>query len=466
MSTVSRWRGLVAIGCLLMLAPASARTIGQVTNPRQANHGWVTDHANVVDSGTEAQINNTVDALQAAAGAEIAVVTVEDTSGEDTKAFATELFNLWGIGKAGEDSGVLVLLNMGERRIEIETGYGAEGVLTDAQVGRILDQSVIPAFKRGQFGAGLAAGVDAMAAKLGQSADFTPGPATPGAGSSTPGQATPTPAPAPDTGAPPVLFFGFASLMGLGGLGLWLAKRKSIPVCASCDCKMNHLDDDEEDEFLDPLQKLEEVVGGVDYHVWQCPQCASIIVRQQLRDQSVGQCPKCARLTMKSSRPSQGIREEACQNPACNHTRTLRLLNERAEDQYLDELQQLEESLGGVDYEVWVCDESSEVVIETKLRHVSRIDDCPACGRRTMRHTEHLVRSATRWHDGLRRYEYQCLNPACRRVHTRDEVIPRIVETSSSSWSSSSSSGSSFSSGGGSSFGGGSSGGGGAGRSF
>ena len=476
MGTVKvRTRWLAAWVGMLLVLPGVARTVSQVTNPRQADSGWVTDHANVIDSATEQRINRTVDALQAKNGAEIAVVTVEDTSGEDTKPFATALFNLWKIGKAGEDSGVLVLLNMGERRIEVETGYGAETVLTDSAVGRILDSAVIPMFKAGRFGEGLANGVVAMAQKLGQSADCTTGPAKPTSGGTpTSGTTTtPQPLPQPTPGAPGpspggILMFLGAGFLGAIGLGVWFAKSAGRPVCAACNEKMTHLDDDEEDEFLDPLQKLEETVGGVDYHVWQCPQCAGIVIRQQLRDQRIGKCPSCSRLTLRTLGQTQGRREVECQNPVCNYQRTMRLINEQAEDQYLDRIQQLEESLGGIEYDVWVCDETDEVVIESQKKSKLRIDDCPACGRRTMRHTEHLIRSATRWHDGLRRHEYQCLNLECGRVHTRDETIPRVVvtQTSSSSWSSGSSGGSSFSSGGGSSFGGGSSGGGGAGRSF
>lgn len=468
-----RMRGLLAAGLMLLLAPAFGRTVGQVTNPRAANRGWVTDHANVIDTATEQQINERVEALQSRTSAEIAVVTVEDTSGDDTRQFATALFNTWGIGRAGADNGVLVLLNMGQRRIEIETGYGVEGVLTDRKVGQILDQAVIPRFKNGDFGGGLLAAVTAIDAALAQAGTTSP-PVTSHAPSGATLNGSPPPAPAPPSpggiGGSPILFFGFAGMMVFGGLALLIAKSKATPVCAACNKKMLHLDDDEEDEFLDPLQKLEETVGGVDYHVWQCPQCSGIVLRQQKKDSRIGTCPRCARLTLQSSQPADGVREQACQNPACNHTRTLRRLNERAEDRYLDDLQQLEESLGGMDYDVWVCDETNEVEIEGKRRMLSRIDDCPACGRRTMRHTEHLIRSATRWHDGLRRYEYRCLNPHCLRVHTRDEHIPRIVQTSSSSWSSGSSGwssgGSSFGGGGGSSFGGGSSGGGGAGRSF
>ena len=37
---------------------------------------------------------------------------------------------------------------MGDRRVEIETGYGIEGILPDAKLGSIIDNQIIPRFKR------------------------------------------------------------------------------------------------------------------------------------------------------------------------------------------------------------------------------------------------------------------------------------------------------------------------------
>ncbi len=71
------------------------------------------------------------------------------------------MFNTWGIGKKGRDNGVLFLVSKGDRRTEIETGDGIEGILPDAKVGNILRKQVTPQFKQGKFEAGILAGTRA-----------------------------------------------------------------------------------------------------------------------------------------------------------------------------------------------------------------------------------------------------------------------------------------------------------------
>ncbi len=93
----------------------------------------------------------------------MAVVTVPETApAASPKTFATELFNKWGIGKKGKDNGVLFLISVGDRRVEIETGYGVEGILPDAKVGNIINTQIIPRFKKGDFEGGTLAGTKAL----------------------------------------------------------------------------------------------------------------------------------------------------------------------------------------------------------------------------------------------------------------------------------------------------------------
>ena len=66
----------------------------------------------------------------------------------------------WKLGRAKVDDGVLVLLVMDDHDLRIEVGRGLEGALTDATSNRIEDETMIPLFKQGQFGAGINAGVD------------------------------------------------------------------------------------------------------------------------------------------------------------------------------------------------------------------------------------------------------------------------------------------------------------------
>jgi TPM domain len=129
------------IGSTVLFAPlaSQALTVEEVTNPRQNNGGWVTDMADILSDRTEGQLNQMIVELENRNGTEIAVVTVpETTPAESPKTFATQLFNYWGIGKAEENNGVLFLISTGDKRVEIETGYGIEAILPHTQVGNII----------------------------------------------------------------------------------------------------------------------------------------------------------------------------------------------------------------------------------------------------------------------------------------------------------------------------------------
>lgn len=156
--------------CLALLSfplPSLAVTVQDVPNPRQVYGGWVTDMVNLLNSQTKAELNQTISKLEAENGTEIAVVTVPDTAPSATpKQFATQLFNYWGIGKKGRDNGVLFLISKSDRRVEIETGYGIQKILTKARVGDIIYQQIVPRFKQGDFTGGTRVGTQALIAAL------------------------------------------------------------------------------------------------------------------------------------------------------------------------------------------------------------------------------------------------------------------------------------------------------------
>ncbi|WP_264321246.1 TPM domain-containing protein [Zarconia navalis] len=141
--------------------------IQTVPNPRETDGGWVTDMADVLGDETEAKINRTISELEAKNGTEIAVVTVpETTPSASPKAFTTALFNDWGIGKRGEDNGVLFLVSVGDRRVEIETGYGIEPILSDRKVSQIIETHIVPKFKAGNMDGGVLGGTQALVTAL------------------------------------------------------------------------------------------------------------------------------------------------------------------------------------------------------------------------------------------------------------------------------------------------------------
>ncbi|MEM8675184.1 MAG: TPM domain-containing protein [Cyanobacteria bacterium P01_G01_bin.67] len=144
-----------------------ALTVEEVTNPRRANSGWVTDMAGILSTSTEAELNQIINNLEQTNGTEIAVVTVPETApAASPKAFTTELFNYWGIGKADVDNGVLFLITYGDLRVEIETGSGINHILTNDEVSNIIDTQITPQYKQQNFDRGTLDGTHALISVL------------------------------------------------------------------------------------------------------------------------------------------------------------------------------------------------------------------------------------------------------------------------------------------------------------
>ena len=93
---------------------------------------------------------------------QIVVAIIESTEGENINFLGAQWGQAWGIGQANEDNGILVLLARGDRRIAINTGYGIESTLTDGLSRRIIENVIIPEFKKGDYYAGLDRGADAI----------------------------------------------------------------------------------------------------------------------------------------------------------------------------------------------------------------------------------------------------------------------------------------------------------------
>ena len=154
---------LLCFSAIAFPVTSQAITVQEVPNPRQVNNTWVTDKANILSDSTETQLNQMISDLEAKNGSEIAVVTVPDTKPSATpKAFATELFNFWGIGKKGKNNGVLLLISSGERRVQIETGSGIQSILPDANTVGIIETEITPRFKQQDFDGGTLAGTKAL----------------------------------------------------------------------------------------------------------------------------------------------------------------------------------------------------------------------------------------------------------------------------------------------------------------
>src|SRR3989338_3070382 len=124
--------------------------------------GFVNDFAGIIEAETKQQLEQKLSAFAATTSNEIAVVTINNLDGDYIENFSAQLFKEWGVGKANEDNGILLLVAVDDRQMRIEVGYGLEGALTDAQANWIINNELKPAFQDQEYGAGIAKAVDTI----------------------------------------------------------------------------------------------------------------------------------------------------------------------------------------------------------------------------------------------------------------------------------------------------------------
>jgi len=137
--------------------------LGRAERPFPKPRGLVNDFADVIPKAYEEKIGLISKELLDKTGIPVVVVTMPDIGGAEYNDYTSRLYSAWGIGKKGEDKGVLIFVTLKERKMRIETGYGVEGMLPDGLVGEIRDRYMIPHLKENKFGAGLLNGTIAVA---------------------------------------------------------------------------------------------------------------------------------------------------------------------------------------------------------------------------------------------------------------------------------------------------------------
>ena len=152
----------VILSVLLILLLLMNSGPGLAERPFPKPRGSVNDFADVISPTYEQKMVAITSELYRKTGTAVVVVTMPDIGGAEYNDYVTRLYKAWGIGKAGEDKGVLIFVTVKERKMRIETGYGVEGILPDGLVGEIRDKYMIPYLSRNKFGEGLLNGTLAV----------------------------------------------------------------------------------------------------------------------------------------------------------------------------------------------------------------------------------------------------------------------------------------------------------------
>ena len=122
----------------------------------------VYDYAKVLSGNQKATLENKLIKYSDSTSTQIVLITIESLKGENINTLAANWGHKWGVGQEKEDNGIIVLLAKEDRKIAIQTGYGIEHLLTDALSKRIIQQVIIPEFKKGDYYTGLDYGTYAI----------------------------------------------------------------------------------------------------------------------------------------------------------------------------------------------------------------------------------------------------------------------------------------------------------------
>ncbi|MGX8271492.1 TPM domain-containing protein [Brevundimonas diminuta] len=161
-------RGLLPallLGLVLWLAALPGASLAaEIRFP--ALTGRVVDDAQLLTPQQEQALTGKLALLEQQTGDQLVVVTLPSLQDQEIEDFGYQLGRHWGIGQKENDGGALLIVAPNERKVRIEVGYGLEGVMTDAYSSLIIRNDILPAFRQGDYAAGIIAGTDSIIAQL------------------------------------------------------------------------------------------------------------------------------------------------------------------------------------------------------------------------------------------------------------------------------------------------------------
>lgn len=398
--------------CCCQFNSLFAFSVEQIVNPKTScANCYVANQDGILSNNTVNTLNLLLDSLNQRTGIEVAVVAIEGEETTSARDLSMELFDAWQVGKKVEDNGIIVILTKASREVFIRTGYGVEGILTDALSTRIVNKYMAPYFKQGKWDEGFLAGVSQIVNLLDKEYENK----------------------SKENKNNPKEYFIFSLVY------LIISLLYFVLAIILIYKQYSHIDNNYKLEKIKALKQksLPWLIVGIVFLpalllllIW----IYCIVIRRIKRASVV-----------------------------CSCSYKMRLLSEKEEDAYLSRKAQIEEEVGSKNYDVWLCEQCGLTVIYPYDKILTNYSECPSCSAKTYyKESEKVVKYPTSFRNGIMRKTYRCKN--CNHISKIDSEIPRSGGVIVGGMGSGSSFGGGFSGGG--SWGGGFSGGGGGGGRF
>ncbi|MFT4348662.1 TPM domain-containing protein [Bartonella bacilliformis] len=124
--------------------------------------GYVNDGAHLLDHTTIEDLTEKLDVLEKKTGNQVVIATVPTLSGIDIETYSNSLFRTWSLGQKQINNGVLLIVAPNEREVRIEVGYGLEGELTDVISAVIINNFILPSFRKENYQEGIVKAINAI----------------------------------------------------------------------------------------------------------------------------------------------------------------------------------------------------------------------------------------------------------------------------------------------------------------
>lgn len=129
--------------------------------------GRVVDNANLLATGREALLAWALAETERSTKHQFVVVTLPTLNDKSIERVGRELGKGWGIGRKGYNDGVLLIVAPNERKVRIEVGVGLEMALNDAEAKAIIEQRILPRFRKGNMESGILMGSAGIIREIG-----------------------------------------------------------------------------------------------------------------------------------------------------------------------------------------------------------------------------------------------------------------------------------------------------------
>lgn len=126
--------------------------------------GWTSDFEHIFSSEQISELDSIISSFEKETTIEIAIVTIESSwaTKESFDSLTLTIARNWGLGKKDKNNGILIGISTGLRTIRIQNGYGIEAKLSDIETKKIIDDLILPEFKKGNYFVGTKKGLLAL----------------------------------------------------------------------------------------------------------------------------------------------------------------------------------------------------------------------------------------------------------------------------------------------------------------